>query len=234
MIDVVALDGDDTLWHSENHFLVTQERVSELLAPYTDADTLEHQLVATERRNLGVYGYGVKGFTLSLVETAIAVSDGRVTSEEIATLLAWGRELLRHPVDLLDGVEETVRRLAADHRLVLITKGDLFHQETKVAGSGLADLFEHVAIVAEKDRPTYARVAAQVGVAPERLLMVGNSVRSDILPVLELGGWAVHIPYAVTWALERADVGGDGVPVDRYVQLGSIRQVPAHLAELLG
>lgn len=232
MIDVVAFDGDDTLWHSESHFVVTQQRVAELLAPYTDAATLERELEATERRNLGVYGYGVKGFTLSLVETAIAVSDGRVTTAEITTLLGWGREMLAHPVELLDGVEDTLRDLADAHRLVLVTKGDLFHQETKIAESGLGDLFEHVAVVAEKDPATYARVARDVGVDPQRLLMVGNSVRSDVLPVLELGGHAVHIPYHVTWAVEIADaptaVTGDG----SHTQLTSIRELPPYLADL--
>jgi putative hydrolase of the HAD superfamily len=232
VIEVVALDGDDTLWHSEPHFVVTQERVAELLSADVDPDTLERELEATERRNLALYGYGVKGFTLSLIETAISVSDGRVSSEQIATVLRWGRELLAQPVELLDGAEETVRRLSEEHRLVLITKGDLFHQETKVASSGLADRFEHVAIVAEKDPPTYARVADQLGVAPSAMVMVGNSVRSDVLPVLELGGYAVHVPYAVTWALEHAELTLDGPGADRYVQLGSIRELPGYLAEL--
>jgi putative hydrolase of the HAD superfamily len=232
VIDVVAFDGDDTLWHSESHFVVTQERVADLLAPYTDADTLVRELEATERRNLGLYGYGVKGFTLSLVETAIAVSGGRVSTDQIATLLDWGRQMLTHPVELLDGVAETLRDLADERRLVLITKGDLFHQESKVAGSGLADLFEHVAIVAEKDPATYARVAAQVDVEPSRLLMVGNSVRSDVLPVLELHGHAVHIPYQVTWALEHAEVEHDAGRIGTHARLGSIRELPAYLADL--
>lgn len=234
MIDVVAFDADDTLWHSESLFVVTQERVAELLAPYVDAATLEAELEATERRNLAVYGYGVKGFTLSLVETAIAVSDGRVTTDEIATLLAWGRGMLAHPVELLDGVEETVRTVAEDHRIVLVTKGDLFHQESKVAESGLGDLFEHVAVVAEKDPATYARVARDVGVDPARLLMVGNSVRSDVLPVLELGGYAVHIPYHVTWAVEAAEVEATDEVEGRHTQLRSIRELPGHLAQLRG
>lgn len=223
MIDVVAFDGDDTLWHSETHFQVTQERVRELLAPYADAATLDRELEATERRNLEVYGYGVKGFTLSLVETAISVSEGRVTTDEVATLLAWGKQMLVHPVELLDGVAETLEALAADHRLVLVTKGDLFHQESKIAESGLGDLFEHVAVVAEKDPATYTRVARAVGVDPTRLLMVGNSVRSDVLPVLELGGHAAHIPYHVTWSLEEADLPdpGDG----RHHELTDIRQL---------
>ncbi|WP_052664152.1 HAD family hydrolase [Nitriliruptor alkaliphilus] len=234
MIDVVAFDADDTLWHSESLFVVTQERVAELLAPYVDAASLEAELEATERRNLAVYGYGVKGFTLSLVETAIAVSDGRVTTDEIGTLLDWGRGMLAHPVELLDGVEETVRTVAEDHRIVLVTKGDLFHQESKVAESGLGDLFEHVAVVAEKDPATYARVARDVGVDPARLLMVGNSVRSDVLPVLELGGYAVHIPYHMTWAVEAAEVAPDPEVDGRHTQLRSIRELPAHLAQLRG
>lgn len=232
MIDVVAFDGDDTLWHSESHFVVTQERVAQLLSPYADAGTLARELEATERRNLAVYGYGVKGFTLALIETAITVSDGQVSSDQIGTLLDWGREMLSHPVELLDGVEETLRTLAADHRLVLVTKGDLFHQESKVAESGLGDLFEHVAVVAEKDAATYARVARQVGTDPTRLLMVGNSVRSDVLPVLELGGHAVHIPYHVTWALEEAEVPADVPGPGSTAQLASVRELPAYLEAL--
>lgn len=225
-VDVVAFDADDTLWHSESLFAVTEDRVAELLAPYVDPDTLQRELLAIERRNLAVYGYGVKGFTLSLVETALTVSGGRITTDEVATILSWCKELLSHPVDLLDGVEETLHRLAGERRLALITKGDLFHQESKIAESGLGELFEHVAIVAEKDEVTYARFAGQLAVAPERLLVVGNSVRSDVLPVLAIGGQAVHIPYHLTWAHEVASVP------DRagYVELGSIRELPDHLA----
>jgi putative hydrolase of the HAD superfamily len=225
-VDVLAFDADDTLWHSESLFAVTEERVADLLAPYVDPDTLERELLAVERRNLAVYGYGVKGFTLSLVETALAVTGGRISTDEVATILSWGKELLSHPVDLLDGVEETLRDLAARHRLALITKGDLFHQESKIAESGLGELFEHVAVVAEKDEVTYARFARQLGVEPGRLLVVGNSLRSDVLPVLAIGGRAVHIPYHVTWAHEVA-AAPDGAG---YLELGSIRELPGHLA----
>jgi putative hydrolase of the HAD superfamily len=224
-VEVVAFDADDTLWHSESLFAVTEERVADLLSPYVDAATLERELLEVERRNLGVYGYGVKGFTLSLVETALAVSDGRVTTDEVATILSWGKELLSHPVELLDGVEETLHELADGHRLALITKGDLFHQESKIAESGLGELFEHVAVVAEKDEQTYARFAAQLGVDPGHLVMVGNSVRSDVLPVLAIGGRAVHIPYHVTWAHESAEA-----PADGYAQLSTIRDLPPYLA----
>jgi putative hydrolase of the HAD superfamily len=225
-VDVVAFDADDTLWHSESLFAVTEERVADLLAPYVDPDTLERELLAVERRNLAVYGYGVKGFTLSLVETALAVTGGRITTDEVATILSWGKELLSHPVDLLDGVEETLHDLARDHRLALITKGDLFHQESKIAESGLGELFEHVAVVAEKDEVTYTRFARQLAVEPGRLLVVGNSLRSDVLPVLAIGGRAVHIPYHVTWAHEVASAP-DGAG---YVELDSIRDLPHHLA----
>lgn len=231
-VEVVAFDADDTLWHSESLFAVTQERVAELLAPYADAATLEAELLTTERRNLDVYGYGVKGFTLSMVETALAVSDGRVTTDEVATILGWGKQLLAHPVELLDGVEETLRAVAADHRIALVTKGDLFHQESKIAESGLGELFEHVAVVAEKDTATYARFAGQLGVAPAGLLMVGNSVRSDVLPVLEIGGRAVHVPYNVTWAHEHAEVPADATGNGAYTQLTTLRELPAHLADL--
>lgn len=226
MVEVVALDGDDTLWHSESYFALTHERFAELLAPHADAADLESRLLDAERRNLAIFGYGVKGFTLSMIETAIAVSDGDIGARDIATILDWGKEMLAHPVDLLDGVEETVAALAASHRLVLVTKGDLFHQEQKVARSGLADRFEHVAIVAEKDVATYRRVLDAVGVAADRFLMVGNSVRSDVTPVVDLGGRAVHIPYHITWELEAGALPsptGD----QRVWELEDIRQLPA-------
>lgn len=231
MPEVIALDGDDTLWHSESFFADTHQRFADLLAPHADVAALEERLLAAERRNLALFGYGIKGFTLSMIETAIAVSDGAVEARDIATILDWGKEMLAHPVELIDGVEETVEALAASHRLVLVTKGDLFHQESKVARSGLADRFEHVAIVAEKDQPTYRRVMCTVGVAPDGFLMVGNSVRSDVLPVVELGGLAVHIPYHVTWELERAELPvADGT--GRVWELEDIRQLPALLEAL--
>lgn len=164
---------------------------------------------ATERRNLELFGYGIKGFTLSMIETAVEVSGGRVDGEAVGRLLALGKEMLAHPVDLIDGAAETVRALAVSHRLVLVTKGDLIHQEQKVARSGLAEHFERVEIVSEKDEATYAAILGRMGVAPERFCMVGNSVRSDVLPVLAIGGHAVHVPYAITWHHEVVD-GHDG------------------------
>lgn len=233
MIELVAFDGDDTLWHSEGHYVDAHERYCALLAPYAngDAAAVGERVDATERDNLAIYGYGVKAFTLSLIETAIDVTKGRVTAKEIATILELGKGLLSHPIELLDGVDEVTGELAATgRRLMVITKGDLFHQETKLAGSGLADRFDRVEIVSEKDVPTYGRVMAEAGVAPERFLMIGNSLRSDVLPVVELGGHAVHLPYPYTWSHEAvpdADAARDG-----YHELTSIRDLP-HLIEQL-
>ena len=201
-IEVVAFDGDDTLWHSESHFVDAHARFVALVAPYVDGDpnVIDERVVNTERANLAIYGYGAKAFTLSLIESAIDLTGGRVTSSEISAILDLGKRLLDQPVELLDGVDDVVARLADDgYRLIVVTKGDLFHQESKVAGSGLADRFARVEIVSEKDVATYRRVMSEAGVAPENFLMIGNSVRSDILPVVELGGHAAHLPYVYTW-----------------------------------
>jgi putative hydrolase of the HAD superfamily len=192
---------------------------------------IDERVVATERANLAIYGYGAKAFTLSLIESAIELTGGRVTSVEISAILDLGKRLLDHPVELLDGVQEVVARLADDgYRLIVVTKGDLFHQEAKVAGSGLADRFSRVEIVSEKDASTYRRVMGEASVAPENFLMVGNSVRSDILPVIELGGHAAHLPYTYTWELEHvADSDAERMG---FHELTSIRQVPELLERL--
>jgi putative hydrolase of the HAD superfamily len=232
-IEVVAFDGDDTLWHSESHFVDAHESFVALVAPYVDGDpsVIDQRVVATERTNLAIYGYGAKAFTLSLIESAIELTEGRITSREISAILAVGKRLADHPIELLDGVEEVVSELAeAGRRLIVVTKGDLFHQEAKVAGSGLADRFARVEIVSEKDVATYRRVMAATGVAPENFLMIGNSVRSDVLPVVELGGHAAHLPYVYTWELERvpdADAGRHG-----FHELRSIRELPGLVERL--
>jgi putative hydrolase of the HAD superfamily len=237
VIDVVALDGDDTLWHSENQFVMTQQRFRELLADHVDAGTLDAKLLDHERENLKVFGYGVKGFTLSMIETAIEITEGRVGAAQIRTILDLGKAMMDHPVELIDGVVETLDALAPQTeagriRLIVITKGDLFHQESKIARSGLAERFESVEIVAEKDEATYRRILQRGGATPDRFLMIGNSMRSDILPVLDLGGQAVHIPYRITWAHEavsRPEVAPLG-----FHTLDSIREVPALISRLVG
>lgn len=225
-VDTVGLDADDTLWHSENRFHEAHQRYHELLSAHVDIgfDALEDRMLETERRNLRLFGYGAKGFTLSLIETAIEITDGAIPAADITTILDFGKEMLDHPVDLLDGVEETVERLRErGHRLLLITKGDLWHQESKVAASGIADHFDGVEIVSEKDPDTYARLLRRHDVDPARFCMVGNSVRSDVLPLLDIGAQALHVPYEFLWAHE-AVVGADEDP--RFRTLESITDVP--------
>ena len=232
MIEVVGLDGDDTLWHSEQHFVDTQARFRELLAPHVDLDgpALDARLMEVERGNLARFGYGVKAFTLSLIETALDVTGGDLPGRVVQEVLDLGKWLLDHPVQLLDGVAEAVDALTDEYRVMVITKGDLIHQESKVARSGMAELFWHVEIVSEKDEPGYRRALDRLHIDPATFVMVGNSVRSDVLPVLAIGGRAVHIPYHVTWELEEADVR----PEHRFPVLGSIAELPACIDELAG
>jgi len=224
-ISLIGLDADDTLWHSEDGFHTVTGRFCELLQPYArDPSNLATTLDMVERRNMALFGYGVKSFTLSMVEAAIEVSGGAVPAETIQQLVDEGRTLLARPVDLLEGVEEALAAIAARYRLVVITKGDLLHQEQKFHASGLDQHVEEIAVVSEKDVRTYRRLVDRYGVEPGGFLMVGNSIRSDILPVLELGGRAVHIPYEYLWGHEVAEHDGD-VPT-----LASIKELPGWLA----
>jgi len=220
----IGFDADDTLWHNEIIFERVHERYRALLARHHDAATVDRTLFATEMRNLPLYGYGVKGFTLSAVETAIELTAGKISAEEIQHLIVLGRDMLAHPVELLDGVPETVAELAGSYRLLLITKGDLHHQERKVARSGVAAHFEHIEIVSEKDQGTYAAVFRRHGIDPRRFLMVGNSLKSDILPVLALGGAGVYVPYHITWEAERVEKMPEASG-DLY-QIKSLRELP--------
>jgi putative hydrolase of the HAD superfamily len=230
VIDVVIFDGDDTLWHSEHLFVDAHERFAELLAPYVaDRDHLDRAVEVVERRNLALFGYGAKGFVLSLIETAIELSDGRIPGREVQVILDQVKVLLDHPVELLDGVDEVTAALAA-RRLVLLTKGDLLHQESKIARSGLADRFERVEIVSEKDDATFARLVAGLAVPSSQVLMVGNSVRSDVVPARRAGAHAAVIPYTYLAAIERIDEPDPGEL--GYHVLRSVREVPELLARL--
>ena len=226
----IAFDADDTLWHNEPNFDLTQERVADLLADWTPAEALGKRLNEIERRNLRLFGYGAKGFTLSLVETAIELSDGRVPGDVVRQILDAGKNLMEHPIDLLPGVEATIRALSAEHDLLLITKGDLFDQESKVARSGIGDLFHAVEVVSEKDPETYRRVLKSHRIAPERFVMVGNSVKSDILPVLAIGGNAIHIPYESQWELDKVD--HQGAEAEGFFEVETISGVPAMLGTI--
>ncbi|MDZ4094856.1 MAG: HAD family hydrolase [Paracoccaceae bacterium] len=204
-LTTIGFDADDTLWQNEVFFRLTQDRFTNLLADYATSDHLHERLLAAERRNLGQYGFGVKGFVLSMIETAIEVTDEKVPACVIAEIMAAGRDMLQHPIELLPHAREAVVALAATHRVLLITKGDLLDQERKLAQTGLGDLFHGVEIVSEKTPSVYAAIFARHGDGAGKAMMVGNSLHSDVLPVIAAGGWGVHVPHGLTWALEHAD-----------------------------
>ncbi|MDR7230348.1 putative hydrolase of the HAD superfamily [Caulobacter sp. BE264] len=223
-ITTVGVDADDTLWHCESLFRLSHARFLELLSEHGDPERIEAQLLAVEKRNLRVYGYGAKGFTLSMIETALEVTDGAVDTRVIREILAVGREMLTEPIEPLPGVENALAALSDRYRLILITKGDLLHQEQKLASSGLGDYFVAVEIVSEKDADTYRRVFDRYGTGAEQAVMAGNSMRSDILPALEAGCWSALIPYPLVWSHEAAEAP-EGHP--RYVELANIGELPA-------
>jgi putative hydrolase of the HAD superfamily len=227
-ITVVGLDGDDTLWRNETRFILTQEELRELLHRHVPEADVDAHLAGVEMKNLAVYGYGVKAFTLSMIETAIQLTEGRIPAADLEVILGWGRRMLMEPTELLDGVEPAVRELSERYDLLLITKGDLFDQEGKLARSGLADLFLGVEVVSEKNAGAYRGILARRGIKADEFVMVGNSLRSDILPVLELGARAVHVPYHVTWHHEH--VPEESLPREGWYRLESI----AAIGEFLG
>ena len=230
LIRVLGFDGDDTLWHSESHFEVTQTQFRELLQRHAPEADVDRRLAEMEMKNLNVYGYGVKSFTLSMLETAIELTEGRIPARDLEVILGWGKRMLMEPTELLDGVADTLRSLSARYDLMLITKGDLFDQEGKLARSGLGNLFWGVDVVSEKNEATYRRVFARRGIEPGKFVMVGNSLRSDVVPVVALGGRAVHIPYHVTWQHEQ--VPESELPKKGWVRIANITELPAALENL--
>lgn len=206
MISLIAFDADDTLWHNEDIFSLTQEKFNRLLAAYHSPEWIEKKLYETEMRNIQHFGYGIKGFTLSMIETAIELSEGRIRGIEIREIINFAKEMLKSPVKLLDNVRETIARLAESYNLMIITKGDLFDQESKIARSGLARYFEHVEIVSKKEKETYRKILRRHGINPGNFLMVGNSMKSDVIPVIALGARAVYLPYHLTWEHESPEV----------------------------
>jgi putative hydrolase of the HAD superfamily len=232
MLDVIAFDADDTLWHNESLYHATQERFTKLLAPYGQDGRARAELFQTEMQNLGTYGYGIKSFGLSMIETAIRVTEGRVRADEIGQIVELIKEMILAPVQLLDGVAEVVPALAATHRLMLITKGDLRDQERKLAQSGLAAHFCLVEIVSDKNVDVYRAILARHGIEPQCFLMIGNSPRSDILPVVELGGHAVHIPYHITWEHEEVTTQDDAPK--GYTELAHLGLLPDFVRQIEG
>lgn len=201
-LKLIGFDADDTLWRSEDYYRDAQSEFERIVGGYVDLDDAHDRLYAVEKQNIALFGYGAKGMTLSMIEAAIAITEERISARDLHRIVELGKTVLQHPVELLPGIREAVDEIARDYPVVLITKGDLFHQEAKVRESGLSALFRRIEIVSEKDVPTYARLLAEFDLAPEQFAMIGNSLRSDIVPVLELGGCGVHMPYHVTWAHE--------------------------------
>ncbi len=229
-ITLIGFDADDTLWHSESHFALTEDRFQAMVRPWSSPDVTAERLLNQERANLEIFGYGVKGFVLSMIETAIEVSENAIPVAAIEQIIQWGKEMMAHPVELLDGVETVIDQLNGNYRTVLITKGDLFHQESKIAESGLADRFDHIEILSEKSPDTYRAVLHRCGGTPAtQFVMVGNSVRSDVLPVIEIGGHGVHVPYQVTWGHE---VVADPPADADWHQLPSLLDLPKLVARL--
>ncbi|GLQ52614.1 HAD family hydrolase [Dyella flava] len=235
MLKLIGFDGDDTLWHSEGYYREASTQFTSIIGRYVDVGDAQVQasMLATERRNLKLFGYGAKGMTLSMVETAIAVTEGRISAADIHQLVEVGKTVLQHPVELLPRVREAVAAVAERHDVVLITKGDLFHQEKKVAQSGMAELFRRIEIVSEKDTATYRRVLAEFALEPGQFAMVGNSLRSDIEPVIRLGGWGVHMPYHVTWEHELENGLGEA-DAPRMLTVAEPSGIPAAIEALAG
>ena len=225
--DIVVFDADDTLWRSEDFFRDTAAFYHEVVSPHTpddvDASAVLHQI---ETANVATTGYGVMAYTLSMIEAAVAATNGQIPASALNQLVECGYEQLRHPVELLPGVAETLDEVALTHRVMMITKGDLLHQMRKVEYSGLDGAFERIAVVAEKDTATYARTFSEWSVDVGRTVMVGNSVRSDVDPIIELGGHGIHIPYHLTWSHEVVEDHPGG-----HTELGSIAELPAWLSQ---
>lgn len=228
-LTAIGFDADDTLWHHERYFHLTQQRFAEILRPYADPHHLAEHLLAAERRNVPHYGFGVKGFTLSMIETAVEVTDGKVPGSVIADVLDAGREMLRHPIDPMPHAEETLKALQGAYRLILITKGDLFDQERKLAASGLGDYFDAVEIVSDKTPEIYARLFGRHGSGAERAMMVGNSLASDVVPALKAGARGVHVPSDYNWELDAHSEPITDERFHRLPDLGALRPLIAKL-----
>jgi len=228
-LTAIGFDADDTLWHHERFFQLTTDKFVGLLKPFVEGPHLVEHLHAAERKNVAHYGYGVKGFMLSMVETAIEVTGGRVPGAVIAEILAAGRDMLAHPVEPYPGVEETLSALTGSHTLILITRGDLFDQERKLQASGLARYFDAIEIVSDKTAPVYRRIFSRHGEGPHRAMMIGNSMRADVIPALEAGAWGVHVPSEHIWALDLHDDPADQTQFRRFAGirevLGLVREI---------
>jgi len=222
-LSAIGFDADDTLWQNEQFYRLTETRFLDLLSDHGEKKVLADRLLEAEKRNLAVYGFGIKGFTLSMIETAIEVTEGRVDTRVIQKILDAGRDLLAHPVETLPHARDALERLAGSHRIILITKGDLFDQERKLAQSGLGDLFDAVEIVSDKARVTYERIFTRYGDGPEHAAMIGNSLKSDIVPAIAAGSWGIYVPHDLTWSFEQVDLPAEA---PRFRQIADLAALP--------
>ena len=229
MFEIIAFDADDTLWYNEHLYLMKRDNFIELIQSHTHVKTIGEILDKTEIANLHYYGYGIKSFILSMIETAVTLTDGQISGDAIQAILSYGKEMRDHPVKLYDGVLDVLDQLGQTYPLMLITKGDLFEQESKIARSGIADRFKYIEVVSEKEPQNYAKLLAQYNLNPHNFMMIGNSPKSDILPILALGGTAVHIPAESTWAHEQVQTSPEE---QDYFQIENIRQLPELIAKI--
>jgi putative hydrolase of the HAD superfamily len=227
-IQTIAFDADDTLWENQPNYDEIEKNFTELLSRHLSNEAISNQLYEVEKRNLQIFGYGAKAFMLSMIETAIELTDGRVSGKEIRRIIEMGKEMLSRPIQLLDGVPHVLNGLEEDYTLMVLTKGDLLDQESKIARSGLSRYFQYVEIVSEKKPETYRKILDRHGLRPDQFVMIGNSLPSDILPVLEIGAYAIHIPAESTWLHEQ--VSEAGTAGERLMKLENICQVLDHFA----
>ncbi|WP_170466913.1 HAD family hydrolase [Ruegeria arenilitoris] len=229
-LTTIGFDADDTLWHNERFFQLTQAHFAELLADHADRDHLLDRLLAAEKRNIRHYGYGIKGFILSMIETAIEVTEDRVPASVIRQLVEAGQEMLAHPIELLPHAREAIEAVADTHRVILITKGDLIDQERKLAQSGLGELFDEVEIVSEKAPQTYREIFARHGEGTDTAMMVGNSMRSDVVAPIEAGCWGVYVPHGLVWEIEKAETPTDNPRYKELQNLGGLADLVRQLS----
>ena len=227
-VKVIGFDADDTLWINESYFRETEERFATLLEPYETKNKVDQELFKVEMQNLGIYGYGIKGFMLSMIESALDLSNGEIPPESLWKILEMGKSMITHPVELLEGIEEVLQKLQPHYRLIVLTKGDLLDQERKLEKSGLTDYFHHVEVLSDKKPANYAHLLDHLQIPVEEFLMIGNSLKSDVLPLLELGAQAIHVPFHTTWVHE--EVSEEEANGKSYKTLQRIGQLP----ELLG
>ena len=232
MINIIGLDADDTLWHNEQLYHQAKKKFAQILEKYSSSKEASLHLDQTEVRNIEHYGYGIKSFSLSMIETAVEVSNGQIDGDVIGELIAIAKQMLSADVDLVEGAKETLEKLSTKYDLMLITKGDSYEQERKIERSGIADYFRYLEVVGEKSEASYRKILRQYNLDPGRFLMVGNSLRSDILPVIRIGGMGVYIPNDQTWFHEHASQ--EEIGEVEYAELEQLSQLPTYLAQLRG